>query len=1605
MTDPSLRIPSVGIQPARPPQFPNREERAAERQRRQTEALARRTAFSIMQQGKQRPESSIGQDSLVETPITPEEKGVWGKTFDAIDSVFKPFGSMYLAFAGESPVDFIPDEWWRPAILNILEESPSDPNAALDWKTNPAEQDRIRRSKDIIKAWSSGEMSFSNAWSSLENIQHERPLGLQIASELVADPTNLIPFGMVKTGLRAPITAARAARVGRLREAILPTSSPTGRGAATDEVPWEMGQLPTPSELKKVAQSPETMDYTSKLFTIPFLKMALKNFGENGMANLKNKAVQLVTNVGFYQSATKTAADVDTAWILRKRSAKRTFQPNFENGDVSLDPIHVQRRSDISLRPTSAVFGVARPGGARIPLSGERLRSMIPDLFAGRVSLQDVSGRTALSQKAIIREQDKARLEALRSIFDIKNGVINKDWRTKVLERWGVEDVITSSRQNLKISDQTLKKFLENPEIVRHLDEELAGSMRGRATGTRYTGVPQVIGTPDAPRNLRRGQWYSGFLRNASREKIFDDAVRALVLSNEVELGPAMRIAEGTGDVYRRLDSPEPWYTRQREKIYFDEVMQNPELFVLSPELQELVDDYLMVISKYVKEGIRLKAIPDTDFIGKVPGNWVSAIWRAKQSVDYELSFTDVLNYTDDVKEVVRGVPREIGKKQPTMFGARKIMEDSRIRDYLADSLDRGFRGADIDSQIQRTLLSFQQMMAEKLVMDAAAAWTPALRKRIKEGGRVFFKDLKNLKNFPPESLRQIEKMLSDQTSSWIDAMYDVSSAARAMQTGLDVGAPFIHGLPLAFSDPVAWSRATSIGMEAMTDPIVANSYLANKLPTVRKMQKYNGISLGDSEYMEGLRRETSLIGRGLTKLQESNLPGGRRVSKVLSAATEGASRNFNTYLFAARVEAWESMEGAALAHAKQRAAKKFRKAKKVEQVRNMLETNPVASEQMWRQLLQGEEDQALRMLSEHINKMLGTLDSANTGLRPSRRKLIGSVLMYAPRYRLAGYALMADALRGGYRGHMAREKLGNLLTSGMMWYSYVATRLNQEPQLNPLDSKFLTIKVGNDSYIGIGSMHVTMMRFMASLIAKGVGGPVSVADRMTDADLDQQLRDMPDSGVLEAILDNHQDKTLLTIDSDGMMQRFVRSQIAPLTGASWSIIEGRNYIGDPIDDTLLGIPLDDSNKLAGIANVGASSIFPFWLSGFFSHASSRAGEALNKLTDDAPFTAQLGTWTGEFGASLGGGAIAGMSEFAGLRSYPVSSRARAMTIAEEEIQAAIELGELNVSGEARNVQWTDLTGQQKAFIISKNEIIQELLDESRRRWSDISTGSDAELAEAASARATAGLIHGERLDEINEFMVTGQDAEGNPFSGEDFRREISRAGRAFANEMQRINNNLSKQAQQEYAEFTADRIREGNIEFFDEAYYDYIERILSPEWETSGGDFMFNEYQDAEEQFFLEYTGNIYGTVGGEEHGELHEVVQYIQQMQSKDFPDVVQEYKINQKALRPYWEVPEQIIRNIGLGTNELNIYNQYRNADGVTQRLMRELYPWIATVDNASRQARIMLRERHINLDHFLLRYSYVGTGRHPSLMNLSTDMLQVVARTPLAGDLWD
>jgi hypothetical protein len=176
--------------------------------------------------------------------------------------------------------------------------------------------------------------------------------------------------------------------------------------------------------------------------------------------------------------------------------------------------------------------------------------------------------------------------------------------------------------------------------------------------------------------------------------------------------------------------------------------------------------------------------------------------------------------------------------------------------------------------------------------------------------------------------------------------------------------------------------------------------------------------------------------------------------------------------------------------------------------------------------------------LDQFINEFRGLTSSARLGVSPNWRAAETATLL-APRYNRSIAALLFDASKGMGRGGLRAKLARNALIKGIGFVALVWLALGivlgkkpdeLEETLNSTSSKFMTYNIYGTN-IGPGSK----VRSVIKLIAESAENP--------------------------------EDLWQLSMDNPSL--RFVRGNLAPVPSNAIDIITGRNYIGDPVRDSL----------------------------------------------------------------------------------------------------------------------------------------------------------------------------------------------------------------------------------------------------------------------------------------------------------------------------------------------------------------------------------------------------------------------------------------------------
>lgn len=1629
---PSPIIPDSGFIPAVPIET-RKQRRAQRRERAMNRALGATSAFEAMRQGESQVPSPFGAFGDKDKGIVQEERsgilGALGWTLDAYGDLVDPFAQLAKLYnphiSNVGKVSGVIPAAWNFA-TNLFASNPYDVffdpeerkrkfiDPIVDnWK---GEAERNQSAKEVIDNYQAGNISFGEYWKQLGDIQQSAPIMNQITTGAMTDPVGLIPVGKV-LGVGSDITRAgvtgarRKVRAGlgsvdigakgiKLREKYGPFTVRRDRAGRFDS-PIELSDITlppadpnkldvgslisSPQDLLLIAQSPETSRALRKLHNTPagkrLVEWGAKIFGEHAIANMEDIATKGIVMLTMYKSQSSNAAKLGFRHVIMNGNPLEEFTRSLSREARRLSPnlnSLIRRKAGTDM---SRLFpGLIRPGGQRIPLSGERLFGMFEDLFAGRTTVDAAARRAPL--KAIGKKQtlpgsinlinDQMKYARRSALAAILNG--DRVRRKGILNYWGVDDVVSREPVDGILRTGHINRFMENPDVVKRIDDELGGLLPAT---TEYQQLLIQTGT-SFPSGA--GRQVTKFLREADRTRIFDETVDPLIKQQELDLGrPVLRTGDNGRTLYpasdigtrevgfgvkvgSRIRGPQsPTLTQTpateavefaglTDEIYFEEVIQNLDMFEMSDELRAFFQRYLDTSNDIWEFALKIGAIPETDFIGRNPGDYTSLLWKAAVNVNEE--GRTVLSPSG---APIIGKKLSFNEQITKLFGQGKNAEELRVRDYAADSLTlSNLRGAAINDSMLAGLEAPLQMIAEKYFADAVTPWTKAMQKRMsiadaKKADEAFEKELADLSDVPDNLKKQLREALTEKGGQWEWLYKNPSRLAALMVTlgsGFDAGAPLIHGVLQLFNDPRTWGKTTTLALKAMRDPRVMNNHYKENIAIYNEMQRFNGIGVGDMEYLESLSRE-GIMGKAIERLGKglgpevaaeegvslrNRISSGMRVSADTAEKVTGAfGRHFNSYLVIGRVETYKALRGMMLEEAAVKATKRARKAKRL-----------APDEQVIRASVE-EEDTALRALSEHVNKMFGSMDQANIGLKNSTRKVLSGWFSYAPRYRLASYALMNDLTKGGYRGTLARDRIGNFLTSGLLWYTYVSHALNQEPKLDPTRGDFLSVDVAGQQ-LSIAGVWKSTAKLFAHVYAK----------TMPEGEL---LGIGTKGGGLDLVKPSKRENPIV---------RYAMNQTSAPTSSAVEILTGKNYMGEPLNDSL--------GNLSGFIQVFGGNLVPFWLEGFFSHAPYGSGKSLFLQTNGDPLG--FGDVEGERLVSLG-------SEFGGLSAYPASAHERFLDTASDAVTMMIDAGDLNMPesrfGRNGKVHWNDLNKLQQQQVKNKFPAIAALELEAKR----ISSGRrQDEISVYFFDSSHTNYKLRERVRELSELYERG-----SPFNGAQFREQVQAAMQEAGSQYKTLRDNLSEEAAMELEELRTQGQANPNDATKDEAFNEYIVRVVAPDFTTPSGEFDHHAKQQAESQFLIDWTGSADGIVGG----ELHPAYAYIQQRRSSWWPPILTELRLGQEAAEPYWNIPESILKTLGMET-ELARYEQYRAADILTQRIMRETYPWLRVLDNATAEGRRNLRMMNPSLDQFLLKWGYVSGAMNP--MHIGKDLQEIM-----------
>ena len=1335
------------------------------------------------------------------------------------------------------------------------------------------EADRVARTDNIMSSVINGELSLGQAWDQLAEIQSERPFSMQLGTELVLDPINLAAGPIVK----GPKLIGKGLRSTRAKVFGQDIDEPVTTGFRTAEQGYKPASLPDITEMLDRVYDPSNpinqWINNNPIAKYSGLKLGIGFFNPAAINDARHPGAALSDVQKFELSKMQLDDVIDGAGnleasrlnaLLNGQQVDRGFEAIPYDSEFAV--VDLYRKSEIGSVPPSSV----------------RLSEELPKLFKEAVEAKYYTPSLSLQE-----------IDKLRQAGKPVPGV------TFDLGRVADSELFRNSAARIGITPIALRGYMETArrEVIRQL------ASRG-SFGPNYLGKLTNVRV----RELLQSPW----MQRRVHELLSDPTnIKSPTMINAID--EAISLA-----VKREARRP------KRSKIFFNEVMQNPDDFTLTPGQLRTINEINNVFAGMRNHVLdALKAIPgadvtDIDQIFKsVPGNYFPNLWKMYDDLGY-------LKETGD----------------SSIFNQVKGYENSRLYDYATDALNAGLRPIDPVQAINITLKGMYQHIAEAKLANLVGAWSPTAMKRIKQGIRMDTDDLIKTFKMDSETKRKIRDILKPESNTLtrkiLDSAASVSIASRTLQSAFDLGAPLIHGLPVLLDNSTVWTKSVENSLAAMGDPLVISRLISENMDTLHKLNSHNMLHGAGSDLIESLYKG-GMLERGLAQYghrrikrgavrgteilePETGFQHGRRVTvSKAESVTQGIQRQFEAFLLSSKIGLWQSMEGMIPKQVAKQARKK-----------GIIEGTPEYAK------LQRETEATL---ASHIAKMTGTVSMANLGLSPSRRKIISGLLMYAPRYRMACYGLMTDVFRGGMKRELAIARLSKMMMSGTYYYSLTAYKLNQEPQLNPFEPGFMSIKIG-DTDVGLGSAYMSVLNLLIQV--------TSAAIPLDNDKYNGESWWESESGVnWERARD---------ISATGLQH--LRSQTSSLTGTGLDIATGRDYSGEPMPENFIG--------LQGAKVIG-DSILPFWMSSIYEHPKSTYTE---------------GSWITSIPAGMVGGGI-------GLRSMPSSSYGKAMDLADIETRKLAE--EFGWTEGDTPWEYHDLTKLQKNEVISRNPQIQVYLDEHYNsldpsgRYKLLSTEAEVQVREAYSAFHSLSQRKKEEIEDITVYDQLGYeqpayrminkyirdvDSQGNFtgdliwYSGEDYRNHI----KDIMSDMSVRYDDIKEKYPLGLAEMESnfqEQLRAGKINDFDAAYHIYIRDVVAQDYDRPDGEFDYKEQYLRKEQFL--------NSLPPSQRDELWE---YITARRVQGLGPAVENMRYGQDLMTPYWNVGSLILKSLNLESDYESKLDVYRDAPQFERDQMVAQDPLLKTIISGITKARQNIREQNASIDAWLFRWGYTN-----------------------------
>ena len=703
-----------------------------------------------------------------------------------------------------------------------------------------------------------------------------------------------------------------------------------------------------------------------------------------------------------------------------------------------------------------------------------------------------------------------------------------------------------------------------------------------------------------------------------------------------------------------------------------------------------------------------------------------------------------------------------------------------------------------------------------------------------------------------------------------------VGDLLRTAKATADFSAPFIQGIFLLARNPKAWATGFPKMFHTFLDPKQYDTWLYKKADVLDRASRRGLVVQGSSEFFAGLQRG-GLLPKAANKLDSVLRLEGRRAAPGAAMLNLFGrfETSFHMYGDYARVTMYEALEPMALRGG----------------------------------------DKAMREMVDFVNKATGTFTPGQAVFTPSQQAMERAFMFFAPRYTRASLALASDMLRGGTSGALARDSMVKLAAGGAITYLMFAEALGQDAKFDPRRSDFMTVQVGEDR-IGIGSFWTSFVRLLGNVMTDpALAGAVSNSPLLFQSEEPGQTFDS-------------------TVMSNPIV-RWLRGRSSVLTGISWDIASGHDFLGNPIE------PGIDLAKYAG------SQLLPFALESAILSRPRRPGP------------------------------VANIGEVFGARAFPLSLSQRRNALRDEMAQRAFEKpwGELNKRQQQQILEGTSTESVELAA----------LTEEARRDRVVRGESIDHTVDEWFSERDRINAEWQTAIDDIYSRVSTAQEGWDLP----RFREALSTINSRRRTELDGVDKQERFQIVQEWLSFLPDAPGRHPDKPEDIAYFEYLDKVIANDELVEPDGFDFRKQTQLEGEFRQKWGAEIFEYVQARlsEGRALHPLV--------AEFYEGRERFEYYWAGVDNPNSVVSQILATRNDSEALRYLLTEWETATDLRKKDLEDTHANLRGVLKMRDRVRGALRERDQELDAFLFRWGYTTTFRNRSNRFSGADM---VARDP-------